>query len=147
MERKKPKVVIQEHGSANDVFLGINHYISTGDYIGEGAVLDMGAGVLALVVAYNPSSPQEIADLTALKVRLEELRQTGIDLREETQPWAAQGMGQFNFLLLHVHQDDLIRLAQGLVREPGKAGWGSTYPILLAGAPEVRGMILSGEGT
>ena len=141
------QVDVQEHGSVNDVFLGINHYISTGDHYGEGAALDTGAGGLAFVVTYDPSSPQEIADLTALRVRLEELRQTGIGLREETLPRAAQGLGQFNFLLLHVHQDDLIRLAQGLVREPGKAGWGSTYPLLRAAFPEVRGMILSGEGT
>lgn len=142
------QVDVQEHGSVNDVFLGINYYISTGDHYGEGGAIDMGAGVLALVVPYDPSKPQEIADLTALKVRLEELRQAGIGLREETPPIASSGrVGQFDFLLLHVHQDDLVRLAQGLVREPGKAGWGSTYPLLQAAFPEVRGMILSGEGT
>lgn len=144
--KKKVEVVIQEHGSVNDVILGINHYISTGDYYGEGVALEAEAGLWAFAIGYDPSSPQEKADLTALKVRLEELRQSGLDLREEIQPWADRGKGRFNFLLVYVHQDDLTRLAQGLVREPGRAGWGSTYPLLQSAAPEVRGKILSGEG-
>jgi hypothetical protein len=79
---------------------------------------------------------------------LEELRQTGLQLREETEPRASLGQDdQFDYLLLHVHQDDLTRLAQGLVREPGQAGWGSTYPLLRAVFPQVRGKILSEEGT
>jgi hypothetical protein len=122
MARKSVEVVFQEQGGINDVFLGINHYISTGDFYGAGMALDARAGLLRVVIPDDPSKPQEIADLTALKARLVELRQVGISLREETEPWTTQGKSQFDCLLVYVHQDDLIRLAQGLVREPGKAG-------------------------
>jgi hypothetical protein len=46
MARKSVEVVFQEQGGINDVFLGINHYISTGDFYGAGMALDARAGLL-----------------------------------------------------------------------------------------------------
>jgi hypothetical protein len=50
MARKSVEVVFQEQGGINDVFLGINHYISTGDFYGAGMALDARAGLLRVVI-------------------------------------------------------------------------------------------------
>ena len=142
-QRMKPIDVISE-GPVRDLFLALNHYISTGDHVGEGVAMEDHQGDYLFNIAYDPQNAVDAADYIRFRRRITEIMEAGAIPLMVTEPDGRRG--QFLVALLHVKPADVRRLAQELVRSPGAAGWGSMKPLIDEHFPDVRGKILSGEG-
>ncbi len=135
---------IVTEGPVRDMILAINHYVSTGDHIGEGVAMEGEGGGYLFGVPYDPRNPDDRDDARRLRQRLAEIAAAhpGLSVRTEDHPPA----GGFSYFVVHVRPELARRLAAELVRSSGDAGWGSGKPRIDKHFPDVRGKILSGEG-
>lgn len=114
--RKKP---------LNRLFFAINHYISTGDHIGEGIAMPAGSGNVKIIVPVNRYIQADRDDIEKLRSKFEEigdkfhvyLEKIGED-------------GRFDYWSFNVHESRMDDLARELRRAPGPAGWGSCKTII-----------------
>lgn len=110
-------------GPINRLFWAINHYVSTGDHIGEGVATQRdGAWVLCILVYYKKE--QDCRDIAALRSRLSD---SGLPRHE-----LAYGgkMGEVEIWNLIVADVDVLPLADALVSAPGALGWGSGKAVI-----------------
>ena len=109
----------------NRLFFAINHYVSTGDHIGEGVAQDRGGGQVCVLVPFNPRELEDKDNFDRLKARLEQLQQgRNADAPRFTLAYQGQG-GRFSVWGLTIQSTDCDALADLLVEEPGPLGWGS----------------------
>ena len=131
-------------GPVRDMILAINHYVSTGDHIGEGIALEGLSGDYLFAVPFDPQSADDLADARCFERRLREIVEDQpailLSVSEQKEP------GQFDYLLVSILPSDLRKVAAALVRSAGQAGWGSGKPLIDEHFPDVRAKILSGEG-
>ena len=145
MNKKSPtRLDTTREGPLNDLVLAINHYVSTGDHIGEGVAMEGADGRYIFTVPYDPAHPDDRADAQRLRLRVSEIAAQYPDLKLEVQEQKLPG--KFDYLLLFVSPADVRRLAAELVRSNGDAGWGTSKPLIDEHFPYVRAKILSGEG-
>ena len=108
----------------NRLFLAINHYISTGDHLGEGIAYDQGTHV-QVILAVNQSNPTDLADFVKFRSRFDELRaEFNLTLSD---------LGVQNNFHLHsflVDLTDMDDLAKRLEEKPGAGGWGSMHELI-----------------
>ena len=118
----------------------INHFVMTGDHFGEATILNARDGVKMVMLAYNISDKLDVEDFRKFESRLREsVLKTKIDARIK-KSHEANGYRTF---LLQLHERDMLRLAQELLREAGRAGWGSLQPDIERYFPALRDQILS----
>lgn len=117
----------QDDTPINRAVMGIQHYISTGDYVGEAIVFEARGGEYLIGVPHDPRNPEDLGDWLALRARLDELRD---HVRFSVEHFGREG--RFEHWIVRIHGRDLDRFA-GLLREqPGPRGWGSPYETLRA---------------
>lgn len=136
-------IEFMREGAFTDLFLAINHYISTGDHVGEGIALPDPEDGLRVLVPYDPDNKTDNEDAVRLQRRVSEI----MDARTMPLAMDHEGRsGKFAVLVILVGEKDARRLAQELVRTPGPGGWGSMKALIDQHFPDVRTKILSGEG-
>lgn len=108
----------------NRLFWAINHYVSTGDHIGEGVAQEVG-GKLLFLIPVRVAAEQDQRDLAAFRARFDELA--------EPYQTAMRYMGEYDgfelwgFALAEDQADDL---AADLTVRPGALGWGSGKAVI-----------------
>lgn len=120
----------------NRLFLAINHYISTGDYIGQGMASPVNAGLMSdreaqpedkirVLIPYNITSDVDLDDLACFKSRFAELQE---EFSTRLEP--VQGHGDFGCVGFVIYYKQCEPLAKALKSRPGPKGWGSIKPII-----------------
>lgn len=109
----------------NRLFFALNHYISTGDHVGEGIALDSAVpGVTIFAVPVNRHMEQDREDWRRLLARLKEIEaDESLNLPVRITEEGQQGL--FDLYLLHVPTPTLDELSRVLREKPGPLGWGS----------------------
>jgi hypothetical protein len=116
---------VQQGEPLSELYLAINHYVSTGDHLGEGVAADAGPGRFRVLLAVNRALPQDVADWECFRSRFAELqREFGLRLQREG---ASMGMEMWAF---EVREDQVGPLAGALRARPGRLGWGSLKPLI-----------------
>ena len=108
----------------NRVFHGINHYISTGDLMGEGIAIPF-EDKLKIVVLVNPTLPTDVEDWCKLKSKLEHISFPAfvLEVHGKIPP-------NFDAYMITVAESDLDAFADVLMEKPGPLGWGSTKDLI-----------------
>ena len=120
----------------NQLFLAINHYVSTGDHIGEGIALPhspsqnrpglpLPTDVLQILMPCNTEDKLDISDFEKFKSRFLELQDTFKTKLEEGKP-----NGKFRLYFFLLRFGDCQALSQALMEKPGPLGWGSPKAII-----------------
>ena len=118
----------------------INHFVSTGDHFGEGRILHAKTGDWLVVLACNVNDEIDVEDMRKFESRFKEvIEETAIDARLEK----GEEVNGCRSYLLHVHDPDMLPLAQALISAAGEAGWGSMYPYIQRYFPNLREQILA----
>lgn len=118
----------------NLLFVAINHYVSTGDHIGEGIAQAEGPQrkgeplpneLIQILILVNPALPTDTADFTKFKSRFSELE------KEFSTRLESHGR-QDNFLAhsFTIRYRQCESLTQALTEKPGPLGWGSMKPLI-----------------
>lgn len=120
----------------NRLFVALNHYISTGDHVGEGVATPEGT-IHQVLLAHRPSDATDAADWEKLQARLDELKSQGLGLKltDEGRVPNVPGPGgpqQMHLHALHVPTGQVAWLTSLLREKPGPLGWGSFYETLRA---------------
>lgn len=106
------------------VILAINHYISTGDRLGEGMAMSDG-DKLIFAIPVNRVNCDDIADWLKLNSKLQEISRPAFDLVNYEKTHA-----NFDNHLLKINKNDCHAFARALTESPGKMGWGSVKAVL-----------------
>ena len=108
----------------NRVLHGINHYISTGDLMGEGIAIPF-EDKLKIVVLVNTTLPTDVENWCKLKSKLEDISRPAFVLEGHgiTPP-------HFDAYTITVAESDLDAFADSLMEKPGPLGWGSTKELI-----------------
>lgn len=106
----------------NRLFFAINHYVSTGDHIGEGIAYELSPQRRRLVIPVNPRNRVDVEDKQALRARMKELY--GIAPARFLGP-LSQRSGIFELYYMDIDLGDMDRMADLLMEKPGPKGWGS----------------------
>jgi hypothetical protein len=105
----------------NNLLFAINHYVSTGDHIGEGMAFDEGPDTM-VSIPYDPNSPVDTNDFRLLTVRLKEIEAEGgpkVTFRD-------MGIaGKWQLMVMRVRITDVPALAEKLMEKPSAEGWGT----------------------
>lgn len=120
----------------NRLFVAINHYISTGDHIGEGIAVPEGPqrhtqgephpdDKLRVLLMVNTTDPVDRSDFEKFKSRFSQLEK-GFGTRLED--GGRQAHFAVNSFVIQYKQTE--PLAQALTEQPGPAGWGSMKPLI-----------------
>lgn len=129
----KELVTIQPGSPLSLLFVAINHYISTGDHLGEGMAIGDGKGKgepkpnerFTIVILVNRSLPDDIEDFKKFKSKLESLEKTfPIKLSSHG---TQEGFSQYSF---DIYYHQVERLTQLLTESPGLLGWGSMKELI-----------------
>jgi hypothetical protein len=131
-------------GPINDLFLAINHYVSTGDLYGEGVALDLGGDLRLVQIPYDPKSADDAEDYRKFSVRLGEILQQHRDLAGPLK--TLDRLPRFVIAGFEIDEGRMRDLARELVRHPGSAGWGTGKALIDQHFPSAREKLLSGEG-
>lgn len=107
----------------NKLFWAVNHYISTGDHIGEGVARREGDHWL-LTLVVNAASSTDLLDMGKLVARLAE-----IDPPLATLTWIGQ-KGDIHGWALGVADTDITALTEALTSQQGPEGWGSGKAVI-----------------
>ena len=108
----------------NQLFLAINHYISTGDHVGEGMANEHETH-LQVIIPVNQTNPVDREDFTKFRSRWEELQ--GKFSTELVDNGEHQ---QFRLYTFNINPSDMDELAKELTKRPGPLGWGSMYGLI-----------------
>jgi hypothetical protein len=106
------------------LILAINHFVSTGDHIGEGGVYE-DAGMYQVAVPVKQYLPLDRADFSKFRSRFKQVAPR-FGIRLELVDYS-NGMDIYAF---KVAPAQVPALARALAAEPGKLGWGSTKPYV-----------------
>lgn len=128
---KPPCVTPLDKSPINRLFFAINHYVSTGDHIGEGVVLPEPGTPhrddepypedrLRFLIPVRTASDQDLDDFASFRSRFEELQDTFTTRLEASGSEGAFGL--WSFAIAYRQAD---ALAKALRRRPGPKGWGS----------------------
>jgi hypothetical protein len=120
MEGTQKMMEIYTTQAISRVILAINHYISTGDFIGHGMAIAR-EDKLEFIVLVNPNLPADVTDWGRLKSKLQEVQYP---------PFELESLGftlDSNFLAntITLAETDLIAFADALIERPGPLRWGS----------------------
>lgn len=108
----------------NRLFLAINHYISTGDHLGEGIANDLGTHV-QVIIPVNQKMQVDRLDFEKFQSRFVELEaELGSKLKFEGE------QQYFRMYSFKIDITDMDLLAEKLIEKPGKLGWGSMYELI-----------------
>lgn len=138
------KLTKLSEGPINDLFLAINHYVSTGDHIGEGVALPEPDGRVLIQIPYNPRNATDADDFKRFASRMAE-----IAVADPSLQFPVKDMGKtphFTIGGFVIGQDQMRALARELVRDGGLLGFGSGKRLIDQHFPEARGILLSQEG-
>jgi hypothetical protein len=121
-----PGIEIKSEGLEVEIFLALNYYISTGDYLGHGLGITQ-HGQLFCQIPVNQENPIDLDDWNKLVARIDQVRrQYGIHA-------VIEDHGRHNNFIVKTVAFPLSQLEEWMVRliqEPGPLGWGSTYQSL-----------------
>ena len=105
----------------NRLFIAINHYVSTGDRIGEG-VATVEEDRLQILLPVKARDPRDAEDFRRFCARFDELApRFGLSLEFKAN---AIGMDVWGFL---IDPDQIDALSSALRERAGPLGWGSIY--------------------
>lgn len=116
---------IAQNQPVNRAFLALNHYISTGDHVGEGVALGEGNKTV-LLITWRPREWEDNDNWKRLRARLEELKGEGFAL--EIREMGANG--EFSFAGAVVETSQLDEFATKITERRGPLGWGSMKTFL-----------------
>ena len=124
---KEPRTVeIHRDGPIYELLVAMNHYISTGDHIGEGnALIDTskpGPNRLGVVVPVDPKNSIDVRDFELLQLRLTEIAaENGPSVELENHG----SMDRFDAWIMFVAEPLIPALTAALKAKPSAEGWGS----------------------
>lgn len=139
-----PTIEPRSEGPINDLFLAINHYVSTGDHIGEGVALPEPDGRVLIQIPYDPRNATDAEDFKKFASRMAE-----IAVADPALKYPVRELGktpQFAIAGFTIAENKMRRLAKELVRGGGMGGFGSPKGLIDQNFPDARGMLLSEEG-
>lgn len=129
------KITPVQNTPLNRLFLALNHYISTGDRVGEGLAIPGGnpkGTTHQVLIPHQPGEATDAADWEKLRARLAQLEAEGqgFKLTDEGFAPGPSGRRHFHIHALHVPTTKVLRLTALLREKPGPLGWGSFYDLL-----------------
>ena len=109
----------------NRVTFAINHYVSTGDHIGEGIAIPEGYNKIRFLIPVNQNLPIDIENWTKLLSKLKEIKSPAFLLENH-------GKTPPHFIVhsILISECDLTVFANALMEKPGNMGWGSPKTII-----------------
>ncbi len=125
----------------NDLIFAINHYLSTGEFVGECAVMASNTNpkVFRLILSENVTLPTDREDFAKFFSRANELIAGG--LHGELQKVKSQY--PFRSWFLSIHEHDIPSWTLALLESPGAAGWGSLKPGIDEKTPGLREKLIA----
>ena len=115
-------VTIRPGHPLSDLLFAINHYISTGDHLGEGSVVMVPPDQVRIMILVNTTLTDDQEDFRRFAARFAELEaEFGIRLEEEGTHHHFIG---YSFLISFRQVPTLI---ERLLERPSALGWGSLY--------------------
>lgn len=118
------KITPLRRSPINRLFFAINHYVSTGDHVGEGLGVPEGAYVRVLLPV-NSAMAQDVSDFEAFRARFDELApRFGLTLE------GPERSGVYHIYSFRIHERDMDALARALRERPGPSGWGSMKAVI-----------------
>lgn len=121
MEPKNIQYV--ERSPLNRAFFAINHYVSTGEHLGQGIATEMLPGVFSLAIPVNTAMEEDVADFEAFEAKVAELCAHPDEM--PIRLVSSGKHGTFALYTLIVPAPILDDLARKLREKPGPKGWGS----------------------
>lgn len=124
------------NSALNKLFLAINHYVSTGDHIGEGTAVPHGpqksrtgepadGDRIMILVFVNRTDEVDLKDFTCFRSRFSELEsEFNVKLKNDG---TEQQFQRWSFV---IYYRQALPLAKALAEKPGSAGWGSLKKII-----------------
>lgn len=120
----------------NRLYFAINHYVSTGDHIGEGVSMPEGPqrhptgephpdDKIRIVILVNSTNPTDIADFEKFQSRFSQIAP-----RFKTQLMHAGKQQHFLVKEFVIRYGQADELARALTEEPGPLGWGSMKDLI-----------------
>jgi hypothetical protein len=107
--------------AGNRLIFAINHYVLTGEDVGEGVMGALGDGRFMVYIPVEHRSPTRVADFECFRSRFDELA----PLYGTTLEFVGRG-GASDEWRFAIRGDQMDALATDLRERPGQSGWGST---------------------
>jgi hypothetical protein len=130
--RLPPNVTPVENTPINRVFFALNHYISTGDHVGEGIAMEAGDSII-FAILHRPREWEDKDNWERLKARVEELIDERFPVAIQDLGWAPGPSGdqqEFRAWGIRVRRSELDAFAGKITEKPGPKGWGSMRTFL-----------------
>ena len=120
----------------NGLFLAINHYVSTGDHLGEGVAMPEGEqrhatgephkdDQIRVIVAMDIGNPTDVADFEKFRSKFSKI---AIEFDTNlTHEGVHGGMRIYTFVIRYRQCE---KMAQRLTESPGPLGWGSPKELI-----------------
>ena len=108
----------------NRLFFAINHFVSTGNHIGEGIALPVGSKI-RMLIPVNTVMTQDLQDFAAFRSRFLELAP-----RFALTLTGPENNGLFDIYYFDIEPGRMDELAQELRKKPGPKGWGSSKKVI-----------------
>ena len=129
-------ITVLENSPINSLFLAINYYVSTGEFIGTGHAVKVGPqrhptgephpdDLIKIILIVNPVDPVDLLDFKKFCARFDELTTafaTGIVSEESKDLFLV-----FSFTIRYGRCGEM---ATALTGQPGPLGWGSMKPLI-----------------
>lgn len=118
-------IIVKNGEPLSLLFMAINHYISTGDHLGEGVAIEEGPQKARVVVTVNMALKDDKEDFQKFKAKFEEIRakfQTRLDDHGRNSIFHTH-----SFVIL---KKDIEAMAQAFTESPGPLGWGSMKKLI-----------------
>ncbi|HIJ87420.1 MAG TPA: hypothetical protein HPP97_06985 [Desulfuromonadales bacterium] len=113
----------------NRVILGLNHYMSVGDYVGSGTAILVG-DEMKFAVPVNINLQEDVINFIKLSNRLEEITYPKFKIEDLGIKKYASHLPTFNMFTISVKESDCDAFAKVLIEKPGSLGWGSSKALL-----------------
>lgn len=121
----KNPIVVGQNTSVSHLLWAINHYVSTGDRIGEGVVDVIGDGKLRVYIPVNPRLEDDRKDFGCFRERFSELADAYQMQLTHLGSWTGFEMWGFE-----ISANRVEALATELLDRPGPRGWGSMKDLI-----------------
>lgn len=118
-------IIVKNGEPLSLLFVAINHYISTGDHIGEGIALEEGSQKVRVVVAVNTTLKDDREDFLKFKSKFD-----AIKLKFQTRLDDHGREGIFHTHSFAVAKKDIELMTQAFTEAPGALGWGSMKGLI-----------------
>lgn len=118
-------IIVKNGEPLSLLFMSINHYISTGDHLGEGIAIEEDAQRVRVVVTVNTTLKDDKEDFEKFKAKFDEIK-----AKFQTRLIDHGRTSIFHTHSFVIAKKDIEAMSQAFVESPGPLGWGSMKKLI-----------------